>query len=328
LTLNKERKTLHLFGGGPLVKISEQIAYENDWNVILRTGKRFVKSLTDLDSRTKLLVGDNLMNLIMEADQPKSGDIGLSISAPWIFKRNHIDKFNGQLFNIHNQPLPIFKGAGGSSWRILMNHFHGGSCIHFLTEGIDDGEIVEKVEFKFPSNCTYPEDFDNVALSYSSNLIKRWLSNVVSNSSYIIKKLPKYKSSDSEYWPRINSEIHGWINWDWSISDINLFCNAFSFPHHGAQTKVRGIKVFIKKVSIQINNEKFHPFQNGLIYNITNNILHVAHKGGTLFIEEHELEDSKVKLRLGDRFFTESNILDNAMKTRIQYYPDGTIFKN
>ena len=319
---------LHIFGGGPLIKISEQIAYENGWKVILRTGERFVKSLPKLDPKTSLLVGDNLMDLIMQADEPKPGDIGLSISAPWIFKKRHIDKFNGQLFNIHNQPLPKFKGAGGSTWRILMNDFDGGSCIHFLSEGIDDGEIVKKVEFKFPSNCKYPEDFDNIILSHSKDLIISWLSNSILNPSTKYKNIYNYEPLDAEYWPRVNSAIHGWINWNWSISEISVFCDAFSFPHRGAQTTVRGVKIFIKKISYKLDSNKFHPFQNGLIYNLTEGNVYVAHKEGTLCIEEYEFEDTKVELRLGDRFFTEGNILENAMKTRIQYYPNGGVFKN
>ena len=322
------KRTLHLFGGGPLVKLSEKIAYNNNWNVVLRTGKRFIKSLPEMDQKTKILVGDNLMDLIMESDEPKLGDIGLSISAPWIFKKIHIDKFYGLLYNIHNQPLPKFKGAGGSSWRIMMNDYNGGSCIHYLSEGIDDGEIVDKVDFKFSPKCICPKDFDDITLIHSKDLIKRWLTKIISDPLAITKKIKKYKSINSEYWPRINSEVHGWINWNWNIHEISQFCKAFSYPHRGAQTTIRQTKIFIKQVSYELNSNKFHSFQNGLIFNISDKIIYVAHKDGTLYIEDYEFEDKNVKLRLGDRFFTDSEKLEKAMNTRIQYHPNGTIYKN
>ena len=102
------KKTLHLFGGGPLVKLSEKIAYDNNWNVVLRTGKRFIKSLPKMDQKTKILVGNNLMDLIMESDEPKLGDIGLSISAPWIFKKNILISFMvGSIIFIINHCLNL-----------------------------------------------------------------------------------------------------------------------------------------------------------------------------------------------------------------------------
>lgn len=186
--------TLHIFGGGELVSVAEKVALENGWEVVIRTGTRFSSSMPVLNKSTAIFLGNNLNELILKGPNPTSNDIGLSISAPWIIKGDVINKFNGRLFNIHNQPLPVFKGAGGSSWRILMNDFSGGACIHLLTEGIDEGKIVSRVDFKFPEECLYPVDFDKVTLGYSKNLLKTWLKEVMLNNK--IQQLPEYNESD------------------------------------------------------------------------------------------------------------------------------------
>ena len=236
-------KSLHLFGGGYLVKVAEEIAYLNGYNVVLRTGERFVNHMPKLDDRTVLLVGDNLDSLISKTHCPVIGDIALSISAPWIFKKKHIDLFFGNFYNIHNQPLPKFKGAGGSSWRILMNDYSGGSAIHFMTEGIDDGEVVQKVEFQYKSTNLYPKDFDEETIFHSSLLLRNWLEYEFKKTDSAFIQTSKYDKSESEYWPRLNNAIHGWINWDWDLYAIKSFCDAFSFPLNGALTTINNINI-------------------------------------------------------------------------------------
>ena len=48
--------------------------------------------------------------------------------------------FNGRLVNLHNQPLPKFRG-GGVSWNIPMGAI-GGAAIHQLIERVDAGPIL------------------------------------------------------------------------------------------------------------------------------------------------------------------------------------------
>ena len=35
----------------------------------------------------------------------------------------------------------------------------------------------------------------------------------------------------SQYWPRLSTETHGWIDWNWNLVNIYRFCCAFSFPY-------------------------------------------------------------------------------------------------
>ena len=70
------------------------------------------------------------------------------------------------------------------------------------------------------------------------------------------------RDEDSEYWPRLNTEIHAWINWTWPISDIESFCNAFSHPHSGAKTEINGTDVIIFKIKSFKKKEKISFVSN------------------------------------------------------------------
>jgi methionyl-tRNA formyltransferase len=317
----KTSGTLHIFGGGEFVGIAEKIANKLGWSVVVRTGDRFTKSIPDLNARTKLLVGDDLLSLMTEGGLPKHGDYGISFSAPWIFSQEVIDMFDGDIFNLHNQPLPKFRGGGGASWLILMGERLGGCCIHRLARKIDAGDIFARRDFCFPGSLEYPIDYDRYVIDHAKELLIQWLPRLLDDRSpgdviYI-------DESESEYWPRINTEIHGWIDWSWGLEDILSFCNAFSYPHPGARTLINGCVIEIKEVTIFLN-KKFHPYQNGMIFRVSNGI-YVAHRDGVLHISDYQISDFQVKINLGDRLFTPKDLLEKAMLQRVQYLPSGKV---
>ena len=86
--------------------------------------------------------------------------------------------------------------------------------------------------------------------------------------------------------------------------------------------------VRIKKLSSEVNPHKFHPFQTGLIFRKDSKKIWVAHPDGALIVEDFLLEQDEVKLRLGDRLYSPAEKLEIALKTRIQYNPDGKVFEN
>jgi len=319
--MKKQLKTLHIFGGGVFVGIAERIAHELGWEVIVRTGKRFIDTLHNLDVRTKLFVGDDLDSLMKQGGVPKRGDYGISFSAPWIFPQEVIDYFDGEIFNLHNQPLPKFRGGGGTSWTILMRERLGGCCIHRLVRKIDAGDIFARCDFFFPESLEFPIDFDRYIANHSKNLLIEWLPKLLTERSP--GEIVDINESESEYWPRLNTNIHGWIDWSWGIDDIYSFCKAFSNPHSGAKTLVNNCIIELKKISI-CETKKFHPYQTGLIFRISDG-LYVAHRNGVLRVHKYRLANPKAKVTLGDRLFTPRDLLETALLQRIQYSPSGKV---
>ena len=319
--MHKTRSTLHIFGGGPLVGIAEEIATRLGWSVVCRTGERFMNALPELGSNTEVLVGNDLASLMMEGGIPSPGDYGISFSAPWIFSQEVIDMFDGELFNLHNQSLPKFRGGGGTSWLILMGERSGGCCIHRLVRKVDAGEIFARRDFSFPDSAMLPVDFDQFLIEQAKSLLREWLPRLLQER--FPGNVIDFNEPDSEYWPRLNTEIHGWIDWSWRLDDILKFCNAFSNPFAGARTLINGEVVEVREVSIDLSKQ-FHPYQNGMVFRISDGF-YVAHRDGVLNITDLHFVNQKVKIDLGDRFFTPKDLLEKAMLRRIQYLPSGKI---
>ncbi len=320
-SLSLKRK-LHIFGGDIYALKCAEIAISYKMEVIIRTGERFAAELKALENDlVSIYIGNKLNELMENSPHPSDGDIGISISAPWIIGQDVIEMFKGLLFNLHNQPLPIFRGAGGRTWNILMNDKRGGACIHLLTNKVDAGNIYSKINFNFPNDLKCPADYDQIVKKNSLKLISHWLTRAIEDSYY--GKAEINDDSSSEYWPRLNTDIHGWINWEWGLKDIELFCNAFSSPHSGAKTLYKGENFNVHEVEISKSNNQFHPFQTGIIYKIQGSNLFVAHKEGTLIIKKFSTQNSPIKI--GERLYTTLAKIESAMTRKIQYLPNGDI---
>ena len=202
-----------------------------------------------------------------------------------------------------------------------MNDLRGGVCIHELTSKIDDGKIVAKKEFLYPKNLKFPTDFDKYAEKYFLKLIKSWLPKILKGSKIIT--VDDNESNLSEYWPRLSTETHGWINWNWNLKDIFRFCCAFSYPHEGAKTYIGNKIIKINDLDIEFNSRLFHPFQTGLIFKKYNNKIWVSHKDGTLIIKKFNFPN---EIKLGMRLHTPVKKIENSFISRIQYKPSGDLY--
>ena len=315
--------TIHLFGNGTELKVIKELALDHGWKVILRTSEKFKNQFRNCE-RVFVIIGNQIEELLFSNKKflPNNNDLGFSVSPPWIFKERHIKLFSKRFFNIHNQRLPLFRGAGGKSWNILMNDLRGGVSIHELTSKIDDGKIVAKKEFLYPKNLKFPTDFDKLAEKYSVKLIKAWLPKILKGSKIIT--VDDNEINLSEYWPRLSTETHGWINWNWNLIDIFRFCCAFSYPYEGAKTYIGNKIIKINDLDIEFNSRLFHPFQTGLIFKKYKNKIWVSHKDGTLIIKKFNFPN---EIKLGMRLHTPVKKIENSFMSRIQYKPSGDLYK-
>ena len=172
-------------------------------------------------NRTKFYVIKKLSENLVKKEIENKNCIGVSIGSPWIFKSNIIKVFKSRIFNIHGANLPLDRGGGGFSWQILQNKNKGYSCLHKINEKIDYGDILETVEFK-TKNFNNSIDWQNEYLRISENLFKKNLSRLFNKKIKIKKQVKK----NSTYWPRLDTETHGWINWNWSGEEIYNFIKA------------------------------------------------------------------------------------------------------
>jgi methionyl-tRNA formyltransferase len=117
----------------------------------------------------------NKINIVnRHYDIPKNTDLVISVFYDKILKQDFISSFN-KVINIHNGPLPKYRGVSPINWALKNNEIEHGITIHEITSGIDNGPIISQLKYSI-----YPE-FDEVidvydrAISYGKVLFDQTL---------------------------------------------------------------------------------------------------------------------------------------------------------
>jgi hypothetical protein len=90
-------------------------------------------------------------------------DLALSIFYERIIKPDFIARC-GRIINVHNGPLPRYRGVSPINWALKHQENHHGVTIHEITPGVDDGPILAQLKYSI-----YPE-FDEVRDVYARSL--------------------------------------------------------------------------------------------------------------------------------------------------------------
>jgi len=324
-----------LFGGGSLLALTAIRLRKDGSSVFVVTSERHsIESIT-LNTKPSSLIDflqSNGIHYIISKDASTDTNvikkitehtIGISFGAAWIFKKQFIDLFQGRLLNCHGSRLPQDRGGGGFSWRILKDERMGVCLIHHIDPGVDTGNIILSEEYIYPHSCRYPIDYQTYSIEQYQKFLDKFFDFVKEEKSFIEVS---QQESFSAYWPRLATNIHGFIDWSWTLENIERFICAFDDPYVGASTFLNGRKVRLKKCYSSFNDGVFHPFQQGFIYRISGNSAFVATEHGSLLansVLNEEGVDIKNQLRIGDRFYTPMKFLEDAKQFRAVYTADG-----
>lgn len=95
-------------------------------------------------------------------------DLVMSVFYDKIIKAWFIDKCK-RIINLHNGPLPKYRGVSPINWALKNEEVEHGLTIHEITPGIDDGPIIGQLKYSI-----YPE-FDEVFDVYKRSLEYGWI---------------------------------------------------------------------------------------------------------------------------------------------------------
>lgn len=84
-------------------------------------------------------------------------DLTISVTYEKILKRDYLARC-GKAINIHNGPLPEYRGVNPINWALKNGEPEHGVTIHEITPGIDDGPILAIT--RFPINPVVDEVID------------------------------------------------------------------------------------------------------------------------------------------------------------------------
>jgi methionyl-tRNA formyltransferase len=318
-----------LFGGGPVLVDLAKFLHINGSSVHVFTSERLIDYSGEEASIPAIMdaleIPHSVTANIGKNEQAKkiasAGGIGLSFGAPWIFRSAFIDLWEGRLLNSHPAPLPEHRGGGGYSWRILMNDHRGATCVHVVTPGLDEGDIVWYKPYQFSNDCLVPSDYESAQVRNDIESLRTLVDNFKQGTSLGITE---QDHTASTYFPRLETDTHGWIDWSDAAAEITLSIRAFDHPYAGASTTINGHKVRIRGAQLADDGLVFHPFQAGLIYRSIGGKYFIACNDSGISVEAIEFEgssDPKNSVRLGDRLFSPVEKLQTAFEYRVTYRP-------
>ena len=231
--------------------------------------------------------------------------IAFSINALWKFNEETINLFKGRFYNYHAADLPSERGSGNYTWRILMKKKKNISInIHEIEKEFDTGHILKSKKIIIPANKKLPFEHLSIIRKAEKSFLESFLIDCVNKKKF--SKI-KQRNSNSFYWPRLNSDTDGLINWDWQADEIVNFIKAFSKPYNGAFTFLKGKKIRIFNAEKIKLKEKFHPFQNGIIFRHYNFCIYIASGKYAIKISLSDTFglDKKISQYLGKKFLNE-----------------------
>jgi len=227
--------------------------------------------------------------------------VGFSINSIWKFNEKIINAFKGNFYNYHGVDLPSERGAGNISWKILQGNTRTGSInIHVIDKEFDTGDIVarKKILFSDKKKIIFPENFLKIIAKNELLFLKNFFNKMIKKAK--IKRV-KQKHSGSYYWPRLNADKDGKINWAWDAKDIVSFIRAFSRPYNGAFTFLGKSKIRIFNAEINSMKKKFHPYQNGIVFRKDKIYIYISNQKGSIKIKIKDILFEKKTKFLGKR---------------------------
>jgi len=84
-------------------------------------------------------------------------DFIISVLHPRILQKEILDKARIAAVNLHQAPLPEYKGCNSGSHAIMNGDTYFGATLHVMTEDVDDGEIIERRTFAIDDKITAKE---------------------------------------------------------------------------------------------------------------------------------------------------------------------------
>ena len=318
-----------LFGFSPLFTDLASLASQMGLDVLIISGERNCVDLESLslpsNSKTVVLPSISVRSLI-DLGLHVDHSLGLSFGSPYIFDQDCISFFDGRLLNSHGTPLPEFKGGGGFTWRILQGDMRGSCLLHLVTPEIDEGPIVFRKDFTFTPDHRFPSDFLKTQYEYESRYLIPFISSVLTSAdpkSYLESN--RYYTSPSEpktYFPRLLTDIHGAIDWNWNALDIERFICAFSHPYPGAFSRINDTTIRFFDCSL-CRSASNHPFVAGIVTYVSSSFIEVAVTDGFLQIQLSDLLPIDFPFTVGMRFHTPFSFLNTSRSARVAYSPQG-----
>lgn len=98
-------------------------------------------------------------------------DLALSVFYDRILPPDWLARY-GRVLNLHNAPLPAYRGVNPINWALKNGETSHGVTLHEVTAGIDDGPIVAQTTFPIWPDADEVEDVYRRSLAFGWTLLE------------------------------------------------------------------------------------------------------------------------------------------------------------
>lgn len=213
-------------------------------------------------------------------------DLILCAAYPQIFSKELISISSRCSVNFHPSLLPKFRGAHPHYWAIVKGEEESGLTAHFMTENIDEGDIIAQIRFPI-SNYNYKQLYEKI-ITETPNLIKKVEVFFLEGTGEAVKQNSSeisYFSNDREIHHRIFWNIHS----DRDIFNLVRAGNAFCF--------FRNSKIVIEGCSVTSTNRNLTndiKVENGTLVDLHQDGIAIKTKSGIVNITKLRYRNKKM----------------------------------
>jgi len=129
-------------------------------------------------------------------------DLAISVFYGKIIKKGFIERC-GEIINLHNAPLPKYRGVRPINWALKNEEDHHGVTIHKISPGIDDGAILGKVTYPIYPEIEEVQDVYKKALEYGWLLFR----DVMTKYNYVVQHAVPQNDEDSSYYSMKDNKL-------------------------------------------------------------------------------------------------------------------------
>jgi len=157
-TLDLAKQMLHLYGPFGFFRMAIKYAYAKASDCIwlsCRIGR--TSSIPTLCRKLTipLIYEDNInSDSFISRLEDLQPDLLISVASPFVFSKDLIQASRKACINIHNAPLPKYRGMLPSFWQLYNQEKFGGITIHEVNEKLDEGRIISQKSVQIKENET------------------------------------------------------------------------------------------------------------------------------------------------------------------------------
>ena len=186
--------------------------------------------------------------------------------------------------NVHASLLPAYRGAAPIQWAVIYGDKESGVTIMRMNEGLDTGDMIDKVVVPLDENETGGSLFDKLSAA-GAKLCAEVLEKL-ENGTAVFEKQPELSTTD--YAAMIDKKM-GKINWERPAKEIEQLIRGLN-PWPSAYTFMKGKSLKLWTASVVYEEREAVP---GEIVEIGKEGILVKTGEGLLLIRELQLEGKK-----------------------------------